>query len=293
MAAGGPDDYEAELERIDHSGPHDIGEEQQALNRAVAAELADLLPIDDIHKVSDCDLIYRFLIAHRWAVPKAVEGIRNYVAWRTELRLNGILWEQLPEDAMAAMPTFQGQDIFGNPVFYDRPDPKLVGQLLTKYSADEMLRMHAAVMETGRRLQKALGRDRVSCVIDCSKLTMSIVTNPSAMSLLKQMSKMDQTQYPENMRTLMICNGGWTFSGMYKLIRPLLDERVQKKIQIMGGSTGSAKMREDMGQWIDVSQVPESFSGTAPDGSIPAHPVLQELRALPPGTPPPSGFHPE
>ncbi len=54
----------------------------------------DILPIDDIHKVSDCDLIYRFLIAHRWDVAKAADGLRAYAERRAKNRMNDVLWEE-------------------------------------------------------------------------------------------------------------------------------------------------------------------------------------------------------
>jgi hypothetical protein len=109
---------------------------------------------------------------------------------------------------------------------------------------------------------------------------MSIVTNPSAVGLLKEFSHMDQKYYPENMRTMMLQNTGWTFGTLYSVIRPLLDVRVQKKIQIMG--TG-AKLAETMEPWIDMSSVPEGFGGTAEDSEPPA--ALQ-VAHLPMGTAP-------
>lgn len=278
-------DYESELARITMSGPHVIGEDQRQLNRLVAEEIADILPIDDIHKVSDCDLIYRYLIARLWNPGPAIAGIRAYVAWREDLMLNGIAWEKFPDDVYPAMPHFQGVDVDGNPVFYDRPDPKLAGELLVKYSKDALLRMHAGFMEQGRRLQVMLGKDRMSCVLDMSKCTMSVVTNPSAMSLIKAMSTMDQTYYPENMRTMLVCNGGWTFGGVFKILKPMLDERVQKKIQVIAGGSG---MQADIGKFISMDELPVSYGGTAPDGE--KHPLLAKNLEDHPGERPTSGF---
>ena len=276
----GTAEYEAALASMSVSGPHELDDSHRALNRAVYTELQDLLPIDDIHKINDCDLIYRFLIAQRWHPQKAADALREYVEWRAEMRLNEVLWEDFPAEIEAIAPRFHGTDRFGFPVFYDRPSPAVVGQLLASVPRETLLRAHFAMMEQGRRLCKAMGRDRVSCVMDLAMLNMSIVTNPSAVGLLKEFSHMDQKYYPENMRTMMLQNAGWTFGTLYKVIRPLLDVRVQKKIQIMG--TGD-KLAETMTPWIDMDDVLDDYGGNSPHDAPPA--VLQ-VKSLPVGTPP-------
>jgi hypothetical protein len=273
-------EYEASLSRIHTSGPHDLDDDKRALNRAVYEEIRDILPIDDIHKVSDADLIYRFLIAYRWHPQKSADAIRDYVEWRSAMNLNTVLWEEFPDEVNAISPRFHGVDRFGNPVFYDRPSPAVIGRLLAHVPRETLLRTHFAMMERGRRLCKAIGADRVTCIVDLANLNMSIVTNPSAVGLLKEFSHLDQKFYPENMRTMILQNAGWTFSTLYKVIRPLLDVRVQKKIQIV--RTGDA-MVTDMEPWVDMSQVLEEFGGSSSIGDEHACLVVQHLE---PGTPP-------
>jgi hypothetical protein len=273
------DEYERDLASITRSGPHEILEAQQALNRLVHEELADIMPISDIHKISDADLIYRFLIAQRWHTQKAADALRDYAEWRATNNLNGILWETFPPEAVAMMPKFHGTDRFGSPIFYDRPSPTVVGQLLATVPREVLVRAHLAMMEQGRRLCKAMNVDRVSSILDLSLLSMSIVTNPSAVGLLKQFSHMDQTYYPENMRTMLLQNAGWTFSSLYRVIRPLLDVRVQKKIQIM--RTGS-DLAEDMSTWVDLEQVPLDYGGNGAFSD--PHPAL-DVASLPVGSP--------
>lgn len=272
--------YESELTRITHSGPHPIDEERRQKNREVCTMILDILPINDIHKVSDCDLIYKFLIARRWDCEAAAKGLRDYATWRTENKLNEIMWEEFPPETRALACEFRGFDRFGHPVFYDKPDPKLIADLLTKFPRELLLRIHFKVMEWGRRLCKQLRTDRVSCVLDLSMLTMGIVTNTRAIGFMKEMSHMDQQMYPENMRTMLICNGGWSFNAIWKIIRPLLDERVQKKIQFMGTSN----MAADIDKWVSLDQVPVKFGGS--DVSNPRLDDDAHLATLPVGTPP-------
>jgi hypothetical protein len=277
------DDYEAELARITKSGPHEIDSERRELNRVVLAELTDIVPFNDIHKVSDCDLIYRFLIAHRWEPAAAMAALREYMAWRDEMKLNTLLWEDLPAAVLPLLPKFMGTDLDGNPVFYDRPDPKETGLIMVEVPRETILRAHFVMMEQGRRLCKIMGVDRVSCILDMTKLNMAIVTNPSAVGLLKESSKLDQKYFPENMRSIMICNGGWTFSILWKVMRPLLDVRVQNKVKLIASGD---KRAADMEQYVDLAQVPRTFGGSADEITGHGFPMLDEVKSTPIGTPP-------
>jgi hypothetical protein len=268
--------YEAELRRITTSGLHEIDDEQRLLNRAVYADIADILPFDDVHKVSDCDLIYRFLIAKRWDTPEAAAALRAYNDWREEMGLNGILWEPVNDAVAAIMPCFRGTDNFGHPIFYDRPDPAKMGVMLVTYPREDILRAHFVMMEQGRRLCKIMGTDRVSCVLDMAMLNMALVTNPTAVGFLKEMSHLDQTYFPEHIRSLLITNHGWTFSIMYKVIRPLLDERVQKKIKFI---SSGAQRADDMAVWVDLARVPAAYGGEAEDRAGHGFPELDLVKA--------------
>lgn len=275
-------EYEVDLAVIDHSGPHEIDASRKQANRDCRELIADILPIDDIHKSSDCDLIYRFLIAHRWDCQKAADALRAYADWRAENKLNSVLWESFPNSVQEWRPKWRGTDIFGHPVCYDRPDPRLVGVLLKEQPRDLLLRAHFVMMEQGRRLCKAMNTDRVTMLIDMSQLGAAVFTNPSAIGFLKEMSKLDQIYYPENIRTMVICNAGMTFNLIWRIIRPLLDERVQKKIQFAANGSG---MVTDIAKWISLEHVPASYGGQAPDDSGERPTCLVEVEHLPPGSP--------
>lgn len=273
--------YEADLARITHSGPHEINDDRRAVNREAWSKCQDIMPIDDIHKICDCDLLYRFLIAHRWDVKNAVQAIHDYAAYRKEHNLNAVLWEEFPDELMPLLGKYQGYDREGHPIFYDKPDPRLIAELLHKFPRDILIRTHFAVMEQGRRLQKVHGVDRVSCVMDLSLVSMGIVANPRAVGFLKEITKTDQQLYPENMRTMLLCQSPWAFSVLWKVIRPLLDERVQKKIQFI---SGGANMAADISKFIELDQVPRLYGGVGTEDQL--NLCTEDFHALPVGTPP-------
>lgn len=278
------EEYEKDLAAQKHSGPHIMDEEKKGLNRAVFNKISDILPIPDIHKKSDCDLIYRFLIAKKWNPDDTVKSLREYVAFRKENRLNEILWEDVaPEIREVLACDYSGFDREGHPLFCDRPDPKSLGALLQKFTREELMRVHLRMMEIGRRLCKEYNTDRVSCILDLSQLNMSIVTNPAAVGFIKAMAHLDQTMYPENVRRMFICNGGWTFSSLYKLIKPLLDPRVQQKINFIAGGS---KLTADLEVFVKLEGVPVALGGRSK-----GEPLTNwtQLRALPVGAPPQVG----
>eukprot|EP00744_Colponema_vietnamica_P020121 GILI01028562.1.p1 GENE.GILI01028562.1~~GILI01028562.1.p1 ORF type:complete len:312 (-),score=47.45 GILI01028562.1:81-971(-) len=242
--------------------------------------IEDILPIPDIHKTNDCDLIYRFLIAKKWDTKITAQAIRDYVKWRKDERIDELLWETFPADTDALNCVYKGFDREGHPVYFDRPDPKVLGVLLVAHPKELLMRVHLRSMEQGRRLQKMYGVDRVTCVIDFNMMSMSMVTNPSAMRFMKALAHEDQTMYPENMRFMLICNGGWTFSAAYKMIKPILDPRVQQKIHFMGGKEA---LYTDLGKFIEACNLPTEFRGTHNGEHLLDIPVLLKL---PKGTAP-------
>lgn len=128
-------------------------------------QLKQVMPIPDIHKVSDCDLIYRFLIARRMDETLAINDLLHYIAFREKYNMNAIIWdrevestfngldgEELLQLVMAEMkkknstsadkvklprPLLQagwaawnsGVDKQGHVIFYQRPNPKELAML--------------------------------------------------------------------------------------------------------------------------------------------------------------------
>jgi hypothetical protein len=275
------EEYERDLARIEKSGPWSITGEQREMNRAVFSSLLDIVPFDDIHKVNDCDLIYRFLVAKRWNVELATKSLREYLTWRAENSLNMILWEKFPAELDAIQPRYKGVNKMGQPVFYNRPDPKVLGTLLNTFPREKILRHHLQFIEEGRRICKSLAVDRVASVMDLSQMTMSIVTNPSAMGMMKEMSTLVQTQFPENMQTMFICNGGWSFTALWGVLKAFLDSRVQDKVQVVSGS--GEKLGAELSKFIDLDQIPASYGGCGAEEPAPFE-ALAELRMTVPGT---------
>ena len=251
------DDYEADFLRITHTGPHLICDELRSKNRLLYKRLADIVPLQDALKINDCDLIYRFLVARKCDVDVAERSVRDYISWRQRERIDLIFEEKFPEDLLAAQSKLLGVDKEGYPVMYNTPDPTTLASLLKKYPLVLLMRGNIMMIEKARSgcLQHRV--DRVTWVVDLSLMTLRSLT-VAASSFLKAMSRHTQEVYPELMRRMLICNGGWVITAIYKFVRPLLDVRVQQKLAFVNGPPCLGVLREV----VEEAQIPLQYGGT-------------------------------
>ena len=92
----------------------------------------------------------------------------------------------------------------------------------------------------------------MSVDMDMSKVSMGFVTNIEGMKLLKNMSGRSQQYYPEHTMRILVMNGGWSFTAIWKILKPLLDKRVQEKVQVV-------KTIADVQKWLVVAEMSVDF----------------------------------
>jgi len=69
-------------------------------------------------------------------------------------------------------------------------------------------------------------------------------------------SSVGQNRYPETMGKFFIINVPWTFSAVWAIVKPWLDEVTVKKIIILGGT-----YKEELLKQIPVENLPVQFGG--------------------------------
>ncbi|CAD2221908.1 hypothetical protein AGDE_06867 [Angomonas deanei] len=102
--------------------------------------LKKVLPIPDIHKVSDCDMIYRFLIARRSDENLALQDIKYYLAFREKYDLNHILWDMEVE---AMYNGLDGEELLQQTLellHKKLGDKPLTGKDLEKFKANDLMK---------------------------------------------------------------------------------------------------------------------------------------------------------
>ncbi|CCW65666.1 unnamed protein product [Phytomonas sp. EM1] len=252
--------YEEDLQTLTHSGTTVFTEKQKLKNIELRDAVRDLLPIDDDHKVSDCDLLYRFLIGKKWNCEVARESLREYVKFRKEERINGILAE-LPHPQIAPiLAVIYGVDKEGHPVIWMSPEHATLMSVLKSFDKKVLLRAQIQTMERSRFLARARGVDRCTYVIDFKKITFSSV-NSTTLGFLKSMNKMLQDLYPEIISHIFIFNAGWVIVKAWKLLLPFVDSRVQEKVKFFNVSPSPESLRE----LVEPEEILPVFGGT---GSI-------------------------
>lgn len=237
--------YMEDWGRLTHSGPITFTEEQRQKNLTLREQVQDLLPINDDHKVCDCDLLYRFLIGRHWNLQQAEEFLRNYVQLRQRDRLNGILSEETDPRLEALLSVLYGVDKEGFANIWMAPDPSGLIVVLKEYPREKLIRTQLRIMETARYVSKVLGVDRSTYILDLRQITMSSV-NTLTLGFLRELMKILQEYYPELMRRLLFFNTGWAVTGAWKVLKPFVDPRVQDKIRFFNGSPDPKCLEEFM-----------------------------------------------
>ncbi|RNF02360.1 Sec14 cytosolic factor [Trypanosoma rangeli] len=221
--------YEADHAAQTRSGTTVLTEEHKRKNLDLHSRVADILPLDDNHKLSDCDLLYRFLIGRQWKVESAEVSLRNYIALRKEQKLNSIIAEQYCGNVESTASVLYGFDKDGLPVMWNTPDFRLLVTLIKGGFKRDLLRIQMQVMEKARFLAKERQVDRCMVVLDLCHTNISSV-NSHTLAFAREFAKVMQEYYPEIMCRILVFNAGWAVTGAWKAVRPLLDRRVQDKV---------------------------------------------------------------
>ena len=255
-------------------GPHSISDEQRGIHARIMAELtaAGVMPLDDVHKVSDEDELYRYLFGRVWNEAEAVKGLEEYAAWRKEVDANNAIFAEFPDSVKEVVCGYCGVDREGRPIYYDQPDPKLLSKLVAEVPREQLIRFHVATGELGRKKQRDSGKDRMTVICDIRNMGISIFANRSAKSLMTEFAHIDQRRYPENMYKMLVVNAPTGFSLIYRLVRPLLEERVQKKISVLGSL-------KELQEWVADDQLPPALGGSSANWRT-VGVELHEIRSL-------------
>lgn len=252
-----PPDYQRDFDAMTRSGPVLLDEDKRRKNLALCRALKDILPIKDIYKVNDCDLLYRFLIARHWNLEQAQDYVRRYAKRRQSENLDGLLLEDVNEEIAAVISLIYGFDKDGLPVLWMFVDPGRLLSCMKRYGMESLIRAQTRTMEQARFLSRARGVDRCTYVIDLGKVTMSAV-NSTTLGFVRELTTMLQQYYPEVMWRMLVYNTGWAVSGAWKVLKPFVDARVQDKIRFFNCAPTVASLAE----FVTSNNVLPSLGGT-------------------------------
>nr|KJB67421.1 hypothetical protein B456_010G190500 [Gossypium raimondii] len=213
--------------------------ELQALMDSVEEPLN--ITFQNVHQGFRAETLVRFLKARDWNVAKAHKMLVDCLHWRVQNTIDDILAKPIvPIELYGAVRDSQligmsGYSREGLPVF-------AIGVGLStfdKASVHYYVQSHIQINEYRDRVilpsaSKKHGRPITTCikVLDMTGLKLSAL---SKIKLLTIISTIDDLNYPEKTNTYYIVNAPYIFSACWKVVKPLLQERTRKKIQVLPG----------------------------------------------------------
>ncbi|CAN1334186.1 Phosphatidylinositol/phosphatidylcholine transfer protein SFH8 [Linum perenne] len=196
-----------------------------------------------MHQEFPSETLTRFLKARDWNVAKAHKMLIDCLQWRTQNEIDSILAKPIfPTELYRSIRDTQlvglsGHSKQGLPVVACG-----VGQsTYDKASVHYYVQSHIQMNEYRDRVvlpnaTKKYGRHIGTCIkiLDMTGLRLSALNQ---IKLLTAISTIDDLNYPEKTETYYIVNVPYIFSACWKVVKPLLQERTRKKIQIMDYSS--------------------------------------------------------
>ncbi|XP_012074810.1 SEC14 cytosolic factor isoform X1 [Jatropha curcas] len=211
----------------------------------------------NIHQGCQTETLMRFLKAREWNVAKAHKMLVDCLHWRIQNEIDNILTKPIiPTDLYRAVRDSQligmsGYSREGLPVF-------AIGVGLStfdKASVHYYVQSHIQINEYRDRVilpsaSKKHGRPITTCVkvLDMTGLKLSALNQIKLMTII---STIDDLNYPEKTKTYYIVNVPYIFSACWKVVKPLLQERTRKKVQVLSGSG-----RDELLKIMDLESLP-------------------------------------
>ncbi|KAF3451898.1 hypothetical protein FNV43_RR07994 [Rhamnella rubrinervis] len=211
----------------------------------------------NVHNGYLAETLVRFLKAREWNVTKAHKMLVDCLNWRVQNEIDNILAKPiLPTNFYRAVRDSQllgvsGYSREGLPVF-------AIGAGLSTYdkaSVHYYVQSHIQINEYRDRVllpsaSKKYGRPITTCVkvLDMTGLKLSALNQ---IKLLTLITTIDDLNYPEKTNTYYIVNVPYIFSACWKVVKPLLQERTRKKVQVLQGCG-----RDELLKIMDYASLP-------------------------------------
>ncbi|CAL5199625.1 unnamed protein product [Lathyrus oleraceus] len=195
----------------------------------------------NLHQGYVTETLTRFLKARDWDPSKAYQMLIDSLNWRLQNEIDNILSKPIiPAELYREIRDSQligvsGYTREGLPVF-------AIGVGLStfdKASVHYYVQSHIQMNEYRDRVilpsaSKKHGRPITTCVkvLDMTGLKLSALNQ---IKLLTIVSSIDDQNYPEKTHTYFIVNAPYIFSACWKVVKPLLQERTRRKVQVLPG----------------------------------------------------------
>ncbi|XP_009147474.1 SEC14 cytosolic factor isoform X1 [Brassica rapa] len=195
----------------------------------------------NIHQGYPTETLLRFLKARDFNVHKSHKMLLDCLEWRTQNEIDSILTKPIvPVELYRGIRDSQLVGLSG----YSKEGLPVIAigvghSTYDKASVHYYVQSHIQMNEYRDRVvlpsaTKKQGRPICTClkILDMSGLKLSAL---SQIKLMTTITTIDDLNYPEKTETYYIVNVPYIFSACWKTIKPLLQERTKKKIQVLKG----------------------------------------------------------
>ncbi|GAB2298993.1 hypothetical protein Dimus_033069 [Dionaea muscipula] len=195
----------------------------------------------NIHQGYPVQTLARFLRAREENVGNAHKMLLDCLKWRVQNEIDNILTKLIVP--VELYKTVRDSQLIGLSGYSREGLPVLAyGVGLSTYnkaSVHYYVQSHIQINEYRDRVvlpsaTKKYGRHINTCIkiLDMTGLKMSAL---SQIKILTIISSIDDLNYPEKTTTYYIVNAPYVFSACWKVVKPLLQERTRKKVQVLSG----------------------------------------------------------
>jgi len=214
----------------------------------------------------------RYLRARNHDITKATDMILKSLQWRKDNRVDTIL-DWCPKEnknfwnLRRYWPgNFHGVDKLGIPVMYNLAGAADLAVLMTWFPFDDLLNYIIYCQEEGLKLKRDLSKKHHKnyyaglTITDLGGITVKQVSSKAAVQLYSSLISINEQHYPETLRVNISVNCPKLASVAYKLVKPFIESRTQKKIFFLGAKV-SAEDTQFRLQHVDKDQLPSDYGG--------------------------------
>ncbi|OMH78540.1 Phosphatidylinositol transfer protein CSR1 [Zancudomyces culisetae] len=193
--------------------------------------------------------VLRFLRARKWDPPKAHDMFMNALKFRHIENVEEIIFtgESALDAALLHKGTMylEGMDKITQNIIWSEP----CKHFPKDQPFAQLKRFIIWFMETAR-VKLDIPNEKVCLIIDLTDNTNANMD----WNFLKLTLKYLEAYYPESLGLCIAYNGSWWVSGIYSMVKPLLDPVVAAKIQF-------CKSIDEVSKYIDLAHIPSSKGG--------------------------------
>ncbi|XP_028246143.1 SEC14 cytosolic factor-like isoform X3 [Glycine soja] len=191
-----------------------------------------------MHQGYQTETLIRFLKARDWNIAKAHKMLIDCLNWRVENEIDNVLRKPIPMDLYRAIRDSQLIGMSG----YSKEDKYYIQSHIQLNEYRDQVILPTATRKHGRYIGTCVK------VLDMTGLKFSALNQ---LRLLTAISTIDDLNYPEKTDTYYIVNVPYVFSACWKVVKPLLQERTRRKIQVLQGCG-----KEELLKVMDYASLP-------------------------------------